>query len=168
VHYRPAVRHAATRSTATAVGAGIRATVRSLTALDFQYGGGHTRKPLLVYAAAADAAEVLGWSAYDAGHHGAAQRYFTQGLRLARDGGDALTGGRILANLSHQANYLGNYNEAVHFARAAQSAIVGLSRSSAVPPPVSGHDAGGVHALGDVEHEQQPVFSFVCAGDQCP
>lgn len=34
--------------------------------------------------ASADAAEVLGWSVSDAGHHhGAAQRYFAQGLRLA-------------------------------------------------------------------------------------
>ena len=124
----------------------IRATVRSLQELDFRYGGGHTRKMLLsywrteiipalrnargesarhVYAAAADAAEVLGWSAYDAGHHGAAQRYFTQGLRLARDADDALMGGQILSNLSHQANYLGKFNEAIHFARAAQSAVLG-------------------------------------------
>jgi hypothetical protein len=124
----------------------IRATVRYLMDLDFQFGGGHTRKMLLfywkteiipelrrnhpelirreVFAAAADAAEVLGWAAYDAGHHGAAQRYFVQGLRLAREANDHLMGGQILSNLSHQANYLGNFSDAVQFARAAQAATI--------------------------------------------
>lgn len=149
----------------------IRATVRTLTQLDFQYGGGHTRRLLLTYwrteiipalrtartaaaqrdlfAAAADAAEVLGWSAYDAGHHGAAQRYFTQGLRLARDADDALMGGQILANLSHQANYLGNYTEAVHFARAAQTATIGKA-SKTVSSMFLTMEARALASLGDV------------------
>lgn len=130
----------------------IRATVRYLMDLDFQFGGGHTRKMLLfywkteivpalrqsypefirreVFGAAADAAEVLGWSAYDAGRHGAAQRYFVQGLRLAREAGDQLMGGQILSNLSHQANYLGNFSDAVQFARAAQAATVGRATAT--------------------------------------
>lgn len=130
----------------------IRATVRYLMDLDFQFGGGHTRKMLLfywkteiipalrqsypdlvrreVFAAAADAAEVLGWSAYDAGRHGAAQRYFVQGLRLAREANDQVMGGQILSNLSHQANYLGNYSDAVQFARAAQAATVGRATAT--------------------------------------
>jgi tetratricopeptide (TPR) repeat protein len=130
----------------------IRATVRYLMDLDFQFGGGHTRKMLLfywkteivpalrqsypdlirreVFAAAADAAEVLGWSAYDAGRHGAAQRYFIQGLRLAREANDHVMGGQILSNLSHQANYLGNFSDAVQFARAAQAATVGKATAT--------------------------------------
>jgi hypothetical protein len=122
----------------------IRSTLRSITQLDFQFGGGHVRTMLLSYwksevlpelrrgypaavrrelfAAAADAAEVLGWSAYDAGHHGTAQRYFIQGLRLAREADDAMMAGQILSNLSHQANYLGQFDSALHLARAAQSA----------------------------------------------
>jgi hypothetical protein len=130
----------------------IRATVRYLMDLDFQFGGGHTRKMLLfywkteivpalrqsypslirreVFAAAADAAEVLGWSAYDAGRHGAAQRYFVQGLRLAREANDQLMGGQILSNLSHQANYLGNFSDAVQFARAAQAATTGTTTAT--------------------------------------
>ncbi|MGH3699899.1 MAG: hypothetical protein ACRDQY_10580, partial [Pseudonocardiaceae bacterium] len=108
----------------------IRATIRHLMDLDFQFGGGHTRKMLLIYwnteivpalrrrypvvihhevmSVAADAAQLLGWSAYDAGRHGAAQRFFVQGLCLAREANDRLMGGQILSNLSHQANYLGN------------------------------------------------------------
>ncbi|WP_203791518.1 hypothetical protein [Paractinoplanes rishiriensis] len=150
----------------------IRATVRNLTQLDFQYGGGHTRKLLLsywkteivpalrgglgntakrdVFAAAADAAEVLGWSAYDAGRHGAAQRYFVQGLRLAREAGDAVMGGQILSNLSHQANYLGNFTEAMHYARAAQSATVGQA-SATVNAMFLAMEARALASLGDAK-----------------
>lgn len=121
----------------------IRSFVRHLMELDFQFGGGHTRRLLLFYfrneivpllgqhhsdqirreifSAAAEAAQLLGWSAYDAGRHGAAQRYFMQGLRLSQEAGDLVFGGRLLSNLSHQANYLGRYSEALQFARAAQS-----------------------------------------------
>ena len=148
----------------------IRSTVRNLTQLEFQYGGGHTRKMLLAYwkseilpalrashagtarraifAAAADAAEVLGWSAYDDGRHGAAQRYFVQGLRLAREASDPVMGGQILSNLSHQANYLGNFNQAVHFARAAQSAAVGKA-SATVSAMFLSMEARALASLGD-------------------
>lgn len=120
----------------------IHATVNNLMGLDFQFGGGHVRGMLLmfwkteivpqlranhsepvrreVFRAAADAAEVLAWSAYDAGRHGLAQRYDVQGLRLAKEAGDRLKGGQILADLSHQANYLGHYADAVKLARSAQ------------------------------------------------
>jgi hypothetical protein len=130
----------------------IRATARYLMDLDFRFGGGHTRKMLLfywkteiipalrqsyselerreVFAAAADAAEVLGWAAYDAGRHGAAQRYFVLGLRLASEADDHLMGGQILANLSHQANYLGKVTDAIQFARAAQSATSGRATAT--------------------------------------
>ena len=125
----------------------IRAFTRHLMDLDFKYGGGHVRRVLLFYfrseivpllrephpdpirreifGAAAEVAQLLGWSAYDAGRHGAAQRYFMQGLRLAREAEDPVLGGRLLSNLSHQANYLGRYNEALQFARAAQTGAVG-------------------------------------------
>lgn len=115
--------------------------------LDFAYGGGHVRKLLLfyfksevvpvlrqsgreavrreLYSAAAEVAQLLGWSAYDAGRHGAAQRYFALGLRLAREGHDHMLGGRLLANLSHQANYLGNFGDAAQLVRAAQSTTLG-------------------------------------------
>ena len=74
---------------------------------------------------------MLGWSAYDSGRHGAAQRYFSYGLRLARDADDRLLGARLLSNLSHQANYLGHFTDAAQLARAAQSA------ASTVPSPAT-------------------------------
>lgn len=137
----------ATPSTAAAR---IRAVARHLMDIDFQFGGGYVRRMLLfyfqseilpllrepqpegvrreVFSAAAEVAQLLGWSAYDAGRHGAAQRYFTQGLRLAAEAEDPVLGGRLLSNLSHQANYLGRYDEAIQFARAAQAS--GRARAS--------------------------------------
>jgi len=123
----------------------IRAVSRHLSDIDFEFGGGYSRRMLLFYfqsdvlpllreshseparqeifGAAAEVTQLLGWSAYDAGRHGAAQRYFMQGLRLASEADDAMLGGRLLSNLSHQANYLKRYSEAVQFARAAQASV---------------------------------------------
>jgi tetratricopeptide (TPR) repeat protein len=148
----------------------IRTTIRCVMDLDFQFGGGHTRKMLLTYwnaeivpalqrrypevvarnvmSAAADAAQLLGWSAYDAGRHGAAQRYFVQGLRLAREANDRLMGGQILSNLSHQANYLGNFSEAIQFARAAQAATVGEA-SATVRAMFLAMEARALASIGD-------------------
>lgn len=148
----------------------IRATLRCLMNLDFQFGGGHTRKMLLMYwnteivpalrrrypevirrdvmSAASDAAQLLGWSAYDAGRHGAAQRYFVQGLRLAREANDRLMGGQILSNLSHQANYLGNFSEAIQFARAAHASITGEA-SATVSAMFLAMEARALASIGD-------------------
>lgn len=148
----------------------IRATIRNFMDLDFQFGGGHTRKMILFYwkteivpalrqqypeairrhifSAAADAAEVLGWSAYDDGRHGAGQRYFIQGLRLAREANDHLMGGQILANLSHQANYLGNYSEAIQYARAAQAATTART-SATVSAMFLAMEARALASIGD-------------------
>jgi hypothetical protein len=170
----------------------IRRTIRCLMNLDFQFGGGHTRRMLLVYwkteilpvlrrrypetiarevmSAAADAAEVLGWSAYDAGRHGAAQRYFVQGLRLAREANDRLMGGQILANLSHQANYLGNFSEAIQFARAAQAATVGEA-SATVRAMFLAMEARALASIGDAQacaavlHRAEQAFDQRNPGD---
>lgn len=148
----------------------IRSTIRYFMNLDFQFGGGHTRRMVLFYwrteivkalrqqyptavrreifSAAADAAEVLGWSAYDDGRHGAGQRYFIQGLRLAREADDHLMGGQILANLSHQANYLGNFSDAIQFARAAQAAVRGQA-SATVNAMFLAMEARALASIGD-------------------
>ncbi|MFE3173606.1 hypothetical protein ACFXPA_27575 [Amycolatopsis sp. NPDC059090] len=62
---------------------------------------------------------LAGWTAYDIGQHALAQRYLYQAFRLARAGGDKALCGRILAGMSHQANFIGDYERAVHLARAA-------------------------------------------------
>ena len=130
----------------------IRSVAKHLMDLDFQLGGGVVRSMLLAYfrsevapllrgthseqerrdifAAAAEVAQLLGWSAYDAGAHGAAQGYYTQGLRLAQEANDRRVAGYLLGDLSHQANYLGNYSEALHLARASQSAMDGWATAT--------------------------------------
>jgi len=129
----------------------VRETVRMFLGLDFRYGGGHARTalaqffehtvmPLLggsysadvgkgLFAAAAEAAELLGWTAYDLGRHGLAQRYLIQSLRLAQAGNDRTLAARVMASLSHQANYLGHFQAAVQLARAAQEG----ARSTVTP-----------------------------------
>ncbi|MBQ0848001.1 sporulation protein [Streptomyces sp. BH-SS-21] len=119
--------------------------------LDFLYGGGHGHKalghyfrhevlPLLnasysekvgqsLFRVAAETAEVLGWMAYDIGNHDLANRYLLHGLRLTQVTGDRMFGASILANLSHQANYLGHTSRALQLARAA----VEGAHSSATP-----------------------------------
>lgn len=91
---------------------------------------------------------MLGWSAYDAGRHGAAQRFFVYALRLAREADDALLGARLLSNLSHQANYLGHYTHAVQLARAAQSAAACGSSSTTLSMLLS-MEARALASLGD-------------------
>lgn len=151
--------------------AAIRITTANLMDLDFQLGGGHTRGMLLfffqnqvlplfkaaprpgtarreLFAATAELTQMLGWSAYDAGRHGAAQRYFVHGLRLAREADDASLGARLLSNLSHQANYLGRFSEAVHLARAAQS-VAARTSSATVSAMLLTMEARALASLGD-------------------
>jgi DNA-binding XRE family transcriptional regulator len=129
----------------------LRSMRTHLKAIDNAHGGGaalpmatwylrHEINPLL-YAHDADptsralievVAEVqhdVGWMAYDAGNQDLATGYFTGALRLARQAGNRLLGGRILAAMSHQAIYLGSKRQAIDFAQAARN----LTRQIATP-----------------------------------
>ena len=130
----------------------IRAIVSTLMIVDFEEGGGNVGSALTDYfqrsvipelragrasdkhravcGAATEVAQLLGWSAYDAGHQSAAARYFTLGLRLADEATDKLMGARLLANLSHQYNAIGNHSQALTIARAAQAALRGCGTAS--------------------------------------
>lgn len=119
----------------------VHAMIAMFDQMDNHYGGGGVRTsivhylstevvPLLqrrgtppelqrqLYAAAARLAAMAGWSSYDAGEYGLAQRYMTQGLRLCAEGRDRVLGGQILAGLSHLATSLGRPDEGVALARA--------------------------------------------------
>ncbi len=113
--------------------------------LDHTYGGGHARQALVRYleheaepmlrghygealgrrlfGAAADLTRLAGWTSYDIGAHGLAQRYFVQSLRLAQAAGDRTYGGYVLVTMSRQAVYLGHGREAVQLARVAQQGV---------------------------------------------
>ncbi|MFD9935425.1 sporulation protein [Streptomyces massasporeus] len=122
--------------------------------LDFKYGGGHGHKalrhyfrqevlPLLsasysekvgtaLFGAAAEVSQLLAWTAYDSGNHRLAHRYLTSTLRLSQVIDDRMFGARILGNLSHQANYLGNHTQAIQLARAAVEGAKGRATPRAM------------------------------------
>ncbi|OIJ91148.1 sporulation protein [Streptomyces colonosanans] len=143
----------------------IRDAAGTFMALDFKYGGGHGHKalrhyfrhevlPLLdasysekvgtaLFGAAAEVSQLLAWTAYDAGNHRLAHRYLTSTLRLSQVIDDRMFGARILGNLSHQANYLGNHAQAIQLARAA----VEGAKGQATPRAMANYAAMEARAL---------------------
>jgi len=132
----------------------IRDAASMFMQLDFKYGGGHGHKalrhyfrhevlPLLnatysekvgtaLFGAAAEVSQLLAWTAYDVGNHRLAHRYLTSTLRLSQVIDDRMFGSRILGNLSHQANYLGNHTQAIQLARAAVEGAKGRATPRAM------------------------------------
>lgn len=72
--------------------------------------------------AAAGMSRLAGWTAFDMSHHGQAQCYFGQALRLAKAGDDSLTGAWILTALTRQAIHTDQPAWALRLARAAVDA----------------------------------------------
>jgi hypothetical protein len=126
----------------------IRSTADAFSMLDGKFGGGHARRALIqylhtdvrpmldgkysddvgkqLYSAVAEALLLAGWMSYDSGLHGIAQRYFIQALRMTQAAGDRLLGGSILSAMSHQATFLGRYQDASTLARAAYTGPAGV------------------------------------------
>ncbi|MFF2645294.1 sporulation protein [Streptomyces niveus] len=150
--------------------AAIRTAAGFFMQLDFQFGGGHAHKafrhyfredvlPLLsasysakvgeaLFRAASEMAQLLAWSAYDSGNHALSSRYMMSTLRLTQVIGDRVMGARILTNMSHQANYLGQAPRAVTLARAS----VEGGRAAAPPRAMalfSAHEARALSTAGD-------------------
>ena len=75
---------------------------------------------------------LAGWMAYDTGSHGLAQCYLTQAFRFAKAAGGKALCGRILAGMSHQANFLGHYQRAADLAQAAHQRASGYATSTAM------------------------------------
>ncbi|MFF3844714.1 hypothetical protein [Streptomyces sp. NPDC002328] len=119
----------------------VRSTAEAFSMLDGKFGGGHARRALIQYlhtdvrpmlggqysdtvgkqlhSAVAEALLLAGWMSYDSGLHSIAQRYFIQALRMAQTAADRLLGGSVLSAMSHQATFMGRYQDAVTLARAA-------------------------------------------------
>ncbi|MFC1412947.1 regulator [Streptacidiphilus sp. N1-12] len=138
--------------------------------LDNAYGGGHARQALIRYleseaepmlrgryneaigrslfGAVADLTRLAGWTSYDIGAHGLAQRYFVQSLRLAQAANDRLYGAYVLVTMSRQAVYLGHGREAVQLARVAQQGI-GTAAPTAVQALMHAAEARGHGLIGD-------------------
>ncbi|MEU4244885.1 helix-turn-helix transcriptional regulator [Actinoplanes sp. NPDC026619] len=148
-------------------------TVRQMTAtyrkLDNQFGGGQVRSSLVRFlngdvtelingrydaatgrqllSAVAEMMQLAGWTSYDAGLHGLAQRYLIQALRFAAGAGDRALGAEIMAAMSHQAVHLRAPTEAVDLARAAgraaEEAGVAAIRAESAVLEAQGHAVGG-------------------------
>lgn len=150
---------------------GIRRTTADLMSMDFRRGGGSVRRllthffqsevaPLMswnypdhelrrdAFGAIAETLQVLAWSAYDAGSHEEARNHFISALRLAREGDDFLMVGNILSNLSHQENFLGNFDKALKFAQQAQEVTRGRGAGKVQSMFIS-MEARALASLGD-------------------
>lgn len=109
---------------------------------DSRFGGGHWQNssvtrclqtqaaPLLrgtytetvgreLFAATAELSRVVGWAAFDAGHHDVAQRHFIQALSLARSAGDIETGCYVLTTMALQTMLRGFPEQAADMAEGA-------------------------------------------------
>ncbi|WP_405766522.1 hypothetical protein OHU34_13880 [Streptomyces sp. NBC_00080] len=126
----------------------VRSTAEAFSMLDGKFGGGHARRALIQYlhtdvrpmldgkysddvgkelhSAVAEALLLAGWMSYDSGLHGIAQRYLIQALRMTQAAGDRLLGGSVLSAMSHQATFLGRYQDAATLARAAYTGPAGI------------------------------------------
>ncbi|HKS48770.1 MAG TPA: hypothetical protein VJT49_27410 [Amycolatopsis sp.] len=102
---------------------------------------------------------LAGWTAYDTGAHGLAQRYLTQAFRLAKAAGDKPLCGRILAGMSHQANFLGHYQRAVDLARAASKGANGY----ATPTTMALFSAMEARALASLGREEEATAALLTA-----
>ncbi|MCA1673070.1 MAG: helix-turn-helix domain-containing protein, partial [Actinobacteria bacterium] len=87
----------------------------------------HTGRGL--YVALADLGQLCGWSAFDMGEHGLAQRYYIAGLRAAHSADDRPFGAHILASMAWQATDQGQPAQAVTFI---ETALAG-TRGRATP-----------------------------------
>ncbi|WP_146607932.1 helix-turn-helix domain-containing protein, partial [Spongiactinospora gelatinilytica] len=81
---------------------------------------------------AAGMTRLAGWTAFDLGHQGQAQRHYGQALKFAKIAGDALTGAWVLSAMSYQALYLSQASPAILLARAA----LDTARRADAPPRV--------------------------------
>ncbi|MFD9133670.1 hypothetical protein ACFVZA_14795 [Streptomyces bottropensis] len=165
---------APTRTGGQAIGAVdvemVRSTADVFSTLDGKFGGGHARRALIQYlhtdvrpmldgqysdavgrqlhSAVAEALLLAGWMSYDSGLHGIAQRYFIQALRMTQTAGDRLLGGSVLSAMSHQATFMGRYQDAVTLARAAY-----MGPAASLGPTMAAQframEARGLARLGD-------------------
>jgi hypothetical protein len=100
---------------------------------------------------------LAGWTAYDMGAHGLAQRYLFQAFRLAKAAGDKPLCGRILAGMSHQANFLGQHERAADLARAAYQG----ARGHATPTTMALFHAMEARALANLGQEAETTAALM-------
>lgn len=87
-----------------------------------------------MYAAAAEAARICGWTAYDSGHHADAERHYITALNAAASAGDKVVAANTLAFWAIQRYSTGDPRGGVHLVEAALAAApaIGSARMTAM------------------------------------
>ncbi|WP_439678177.1 transcriptional regulator [Embleya sp. MST-111070] len=87
-----------------------------------------------LYAAAAEAARICGWTAYDSGRHAQAQHFYVAALRAAASAGDEIVGANTLAFWAIQHYSTGDPRGAIHLVEAAlgKAPAIGSPRMTAM------------------------------------
>ena len=80
-----------------------------------------------LHAIAGESLRLAGWTAFDAGQHPQAQRYWVAALHAAHTAGDRALGANILGFMSRQAIELGQIRESVTLA---ETALTGYPSAS--------------------------------------
>ncbi len=83
-----------------------------------------------LHVALAELGQLCGWAAYDAGHHGLAQRYYVAALRAAHSADDRPLGAHVLSCMAEQAARQGQPAEAVTLIQTALSGTRGCQTPS--------------------------------------
>lgn len=78
-----------------------------------------------LHGVAAELARLAGWTSYDAGAHGTAQRYYLVGLRAAHEADAPGIGANILRCMAHQAHNLNDPRTAIDLLRSARTGARG-------------------------------------------
>jgi transcriptional regulator with XRE-family HTH domain len=114
-----------------------------------------------LYKAAAELCRFAGWTAFDAGRHAAAERYWHAGLRSAAQAGDLDTGAYILSQMALQRTYAGDGHSAVSLLQVARDRV-----GSAVPRSVHAMlDAWAVRAHAIAGESRQAARALVRADE---
>jgi tetratricopeptide (TPR) repeat protein len=147
----------------------IRAVTALYRSLDYEVGGGairrdvnrfaHTvtqlldhgdaaavREPLLT--AVAEARQLAGWTAFDAGRHADAQRHLLAAERAAVAGGDLRLAARVRYCQARQFQYLRHNRDAVDALRLARDHL-GAHSTPAITAMIDGLEASSLADLGD-------------------
>jgi len=87
-----------------------------------------------IYAAAAEASRICGWTAYDSGRHARAELHYVSALRAAASSGDDIVGANTLSFWAIQRYSTGDPRGAVHLVEAAldKAPAIGSPRMTAM------------------------------------
>jgi len=160
----------------------VRDATEMFATFDHRYGGGQSRPlaakyletsvlPLIqhvapdsvvgreYFQAVASLTLRAGWTAYDVGAHAEAQRYLYHAHLLAQAAEDRAFSAHALACMSHQANYLGYVDHAMHLARGA----VTVASSHATPTAMALFHSMEARALASQGNESGVTTALVSA-----